>query len=107
TLQPLLQWIEKRLDRPLTLEGLAEQAKISVRTLNRRFREQLGSSPLQWILHAKVRRAQQVLETTDLPIERVAASAGFSSSTSLREHFARVVGTSPRAYRNAFRKQED
>ncbi|HEY0685445.1 MAG TPA: helix-turn-helix domain-containing protein [Steroidobacter sp.] len=107
TLQPLLQWIEKRLDRPLTLEGMAGQAKVSIRTLSRRFREQLGVSPLQWILYAKVRRAQQALETTDLSIERVAASAGFSSSTSLREHFARVVGTSPRAYRNAFRKRAD
>lgn len=105
TLQPLLQWIEKRLDRPLTLEGLADQARVSIRTLSRRFQEQVGVSPLQWILQAKVRRAQSALETTDLSIERVAASAGFSSSTSLREHFARVVGTSPRAYRNAFRKR--
>jgi transcriptional regulator GlxA family with amidase domain len=105
TLQPVLQWIEKRLDRPITLEGLAEQAKVSVRTLNRRFREQLGVSPLQWILQAKVRRAQSALETTDWSIERVAASAGFSTSTSLREHFARVVGTTPRAYRNAFRRR--
>ncbi len=104
-LQPLLEWIEQRLDRPLTLESMAAQAAMSIRTLTRRFQEQLGVSPLQWVLHTRVRRAQHALETTDLSIERVAAAAGFSSSTSLREHFARVVGTSPRAYRNTFRKR--
>ncbi|WP_293850474.1 GlxA family transcriptional regulator [Steroidobacter sp.] len=104
-LQPLLEWIEKRLDRALTLDALAEQGRVSIRTLTRRFQEQLGVSPLQWMLQAKVRRAQQALETTDLSIERVAASAGFTSSTSLREHFAKVVGTSPRAYRNTFRRR--
>ncbi|MFC4314353.1 GlxA family transcriptional regulator [Steroidobacter flavus] len=104
-LQQLLEWIERRLDRVLTLESMAEQAKVSIRTLTRRFQEQLGVSPLQWVLQTRVRRAQHALETTDLSIERVAATAGFSSSTSLREHFARVVGTSPRAYRNTFRKR--
>jgi transcriptional regulator GlxA family with amidase domain len=104
-LQPLLEWIEKRLDRVLTVQSLAEHAMVSVRTLTRRFQEQLGVSPLQWVLHARVRRAQHALETTDLSIERVAATAGFGSSTSLREHFARVVGISPRAYRNTFRKR--
>jgi transcriptional regulator GlxA family with amidase domain len=105
-LQSLLEWIERRLDRVLTLEAMAEQAKVSIRTLTRRFQEQLGVSPLQWILQARVRRAQHVLETTDLSIERVAAGSGFNSSTSLREHFARVVGTSPRAYRDSFRKRD-
>ena len=104
-LQSLLEWVERRLDRVLTLEAMAEQARVSIRTLTRRFQEQLGVSPLQWVLHARVRRAQHALETTDLSIERVAASSGFNSSTSLREHFARVVGTSPRAYRNTFRKR--
>lgn len=106
TLQPLLQWMEKRLDRPLTLASLARQAEVSIRTLSRRFSEQLGVTPLQWMLHARVRRAQHALETTDLSIEEVALSAGFSSSTSLREHFARMVGTSPRAYRSSFRRRD-
>ncbi len=73
-LQSLLEWIERRLDRVLTLEAMAEQARVSIRTLTRRFQEQLGVSPLQWVLQARVRRAQHALETTDLSIERVAAS---------------------------------
>jgi transcriptional regulator GlxA family with amidase domain len=102
TLQGLLEWIEKRLDQPLTLEALAAHANTSARTLNRRFREQLGVSPLQWMLQARVRRAQLTLETTDLTIEQVAVTCGFGTSTSLREHFGRIVGTNPRSYRDAF-----
>ncbi|WP_213937992.1 helix-turn-helix domain-containing protein [Pseudomonas sp. dw_612] len=102
TLHPLQQWIEQQLDKPLTLEQMAAKASISTRTLSRRFREQLGVTPLQWLLHARVRRAQCILETTEMSVEQVALKAGFGSPTSLREHFRRVVGTSPQAYRNAF-----
>lgn len=65
-------------------------------------REQLGSSPLQWILHAKVRRAQQVLETTDLPIERVSEFSGLGTAANLRRHFTLQVGVSPTDYRQSF-----
>lgn len=102
SLQPLLHWLEQHLDQPLTLLDLAGQAATSTRTLSRHFREQLGTTPLQWLLQARVRRAQNILETSTLSIERVAAMAGFGSATSLREHFSRVVGTSPNAYRNNF-----
>jgi transcriptional regulator GlxA family with amidase domain len=102
TLQPLLQWIEQRLDQPVTLEEMAARASTSTRTLSRRFRDQLGVSPLQWVLQARVRQAQCILETTQSSVEQVATSTGFDSSTSLREHFKRLVGISPQAYRNNF-----
>lgn len=101
-LQELQQWIEQHLDQSLTLEQMAGRASISTRTLSRRFREQLGVTPLQWLLQARVRRAQYILETTDISVEQVALRAGFGSSTSLREHFRRLAGTSPLAYRRAF-----
>ncbi|WP_177329283.1 MULTISPECIES: helix-turn-helix domain-containing protein [unclassified Pseudomonas] len=68
-----------------------------------RFTEQMGISPVQWMIQARVDRAQCLLETTDLPIERVAAEVGFGSSVSLRQHFLHTVDTSPSAYRQAFR----
>ncbi|RON51614.1 GlxA family transcriptional regulator [Pseudomonas frederiksbergensis] len=102
SLQPLQRWIEQELDQPLTLEQMADKASISTRTLSRRFREQFGVTPLQWLLHARVRRAQWILETTQISVEQVALKSGFGSPTSLREHFRRVLGTSPQAYRNAF-----
>lgn len=101
-LQQLQVWVEQHLDQPLTLEQLAGRASVSTRTLSRRFREQLGVTPLQWLLQARVRRAQYILETTNLSVEQVALRTGFGSSTSLREHFRRLLDTSPVAYRNAF-----
>ncbi|WP_243717475.1 helix-turn-helix domain-containing protein [Actinomadura sp. KC345] len=102
-LQPTLAWLEANLHRPLTLDDIARHASVSVRTLTRRFREQAGTTPLRWLSRARVHRAQQLLETTDLPVERVATEAGFGSPVTLRAHFARSVGASPLAYRGAFR----
>ena len=80
----------------------AELLGMSERTFSRRFREQTGSTPLQWLLRARVRRAQYLLENSDHTIERIAQQAGFGSPTAFRERFRRVVGTSPQAYRSAF-----
>ncbi|MFJ3227128.1 GlxA family transcriptional regulator [Streptomyces sp. NPDC086783] len=103
TMEPLLHWLEENAGRDLTLEDIAVQAGMSTRTLNRRFREQTGTTPLQWLHRARVRRAQYLLETTTYPVERIAAQAGFGSPTAFRDRFRRVVGTSPHAYRRAFR----
>ncbi|MFG2000228.1 GlxA family transcriptional regulator [Spirillospora sp. NPDC048911] len=102
-LQPTMAWMEANLHRPLTLDEIAQEAAVSVRTLTRRFRAQAGTTPLQWLLRARIHRAQQLLESTDLPVERIAAESGFGSPVTLRAHFARTVGASPLAYRNAFR----
>ncbi|SHG08256.1 GlxA family transcriptional regulator [Streptoalloteichus hindustanus] len=103
SLHPTLAWLEAHLREPLTLVDIARHAGTSVRSLSRRFREQTGSSPLSWLLGARVRRAQQLLETTDLSVDRIAEEAGFGTPATLRHHFARLVGTPPRAYRQAFR----
>ncbi|MFG3657277.1 GlxA family transcriptional regulator [Streptomyces sp. NPDC047706] len=102
-LEPLLAWLEDHCDRDLTLDDIATRAGMSTRTLNRRFREQTGTTPSQWLHRARVRRAQYLLETTSYPVERIAAQAGFGSPTAFRERFRRVVGTSPQGYRRAFR----
>ncbi|MFE5216748.1 MULTISPECIES: GlxA family transcriptional regulator [unclassified Streptomyces] len=106
TLEPLLHWLEGHCDRDLTLDEIAARAGMSSRTLNRRFREQTGTTPLQWLHRARVRRAQYLLETTPYSVERIAGQAGFGSPTAFRERFRRVVGTSPQAYRRAFRAGE-
>src|SRR5438552_1918250 len=98
----LLTWIEENLRRDLSLPAIARRAAMSTRTLSRRFREQVGATPVQWINRARIRRAQRLLETTELAVERVAAAAGFGSATVMREHFGEAVGTTPLAYRRAF-----
>lgn len=103
SLAPLLEWLQSRLSEPLSLEAIAKRAGLSVRTLSRRFREQTGVSPLKWLLRARVREAQSLLETTSASVEQIATRVGFGSATSLREHFQKLVATTPQAYRRAFR----
>jgi transcriptional regulator GlxA family with amidase domain len=103
TLEPLLRWMEDNSARDLTLDEIAAHAGMSTRTLNRRFREQTGTTPLQWLHRARVRRAQHLLETTTHPVDRIAAQVGFGSPTAFRDRFKRVAGLSPNAYRRAFR----
>ena len=102
-LGPLLDWAVARLDEPLTLDDLARQAHISTRTLVRGFQAATGTTPLQWLLAQRVRRAQHLLEATDEPVERVASLAGFGTAANLRQHFTRTVGVAPMAYRRTFR----
>lgn len=99
---PLLIWMERNLRQNLSLSIIARHARMSTRTLSRRFGEQVGLSPAQWLAKARVRRAQHLLETTRLSIERIAAEAGFQSSSVLREHFRSAVGISPGAWRRSF-----
>lgn len=104
SLSCVLQWIEENLDQHISLESIAERAAMSVRTLGRQFHTQTGSTPLAWLRTARIRRAKALLETTSLSIEQIATSAGFGSVASFRLHFTRTVGTSPTAYRRAFRR---
>jgi transcriptional regulator GlxA family with amidase domain len=102
-MDPLLRWMEDNARRELTLDDLAGHAGMSTRTLNRRFREQTGTTPLQWLHRARIRQAQYLLETTTHAVDRIAAQVGFGSPTAFRDRFKRLVGTSPNAYRKAFR----
>ena len=102
TLSPTLDWAVAHLDEPLTVEDLARRALMSPRTFARRFRAATGTTPLQWLLRQRILHAQQLLESTQLPVELIAHRCGFGSATALRVHFRRATGTSPLAYRRTF-----
>ncbi|MEV4583176.1 helix-turn-helix domain-containing protein [Nonomuraea jabiensis] len=102
SLAPTRAWALEHLDRPLTLADLARHARISVRTLTRRFHAETGLSPLQWLLHRRVDRARELLETTGLPMDQVAGRSGLGSADSLRKHLISRVGLTPTAYRASF-----
>ncbi|MCX4585238.1 GlxA family transcriptional regulator [Streptomyces sp. NBC_01481] len=102
TLEPLLRWMEENARRELTLGEIAARAGMSTRTLNRRFREQTATTPLQWLHRSRIRQAQYLLETTAHSVDRIATQVGFGSPTAFRDRFKRQVGTSPQAYRRAF-----
>lgn len=96
-------WALERLGEPLTLAELAARDAMSVRTYNRRFREETGLTPMTWLARQRVDRARELLERTDHTVDRVAAETGFGTGTSLRQHFQTVLGVSPGAYRATFR----
>ncbi|WP_329486755.1 helix-turn-helix domain-containing protein [Kitasatospora sp. NBC_01246] len=102
-LGPTLRWLEAHLDRPLTLNDLADHAGLTVRGLTRRFRAETGLPPLQYLLRARIQLAQRLLERGDEPVERIATRTGLGTPANLRHHFQHHTGTSPRTYRAAFR----
>ncbi|MFI7742937.1 helix-turn-helix domain-containing protein [Kocuria rhizosphaericola] len=102
TLDPLLTWIVGHLDEPLDVDALARRAAMSPRTFARRFRDETGTTPHAWITARRLRRAEQLLEETDLPVERIAADVGFGNAATLRHHFTRIRRLSPQQYRRRF-----
>lgn len=94
-------WLLENLHHPLALDDLARQACVSARTLNRKFREQVGVPPMVWLWQARLRRAQSLLESTRMTVEQVAVAAGFDTAAALRARFRREVGASPVAWRKA------
>jgi transcriptional regulator GlxA family with amidase domain len=103
-LAPVLRWMRDNLDKPLSLADIAAQAAMSTRTLSRRFRARAGTTPLQWLLDRRVQRARELLETTDLSVDRIAQMTGFGSVEAFRHHFTKQLDTTPRAYRATFRE---
>jgi transcriptional regulator GlxA family with amidase domain len=100
---PAREWALRNLDQAVAVEQLAQLARMSVRTFNRRFREETGSSPGAWLIERRVDRARDLLESTDLPVDDVAARAGLGTGSSLRQQLRAHIGVSPTEYRRTFR----
>nr|WP_211656610.1 helix-turn-helix domain-containing protein [Patulibacter medicamentivorans] len=96
-------WAQRHLDQPLDVATLARHAQVSERTFARRFRDETGTTPARWIAQQRIGLARELLEHDDRPIEAVATACGFGDAAVLRAHFARIVGTTPTAYRRSFR----
>jgi AraC family transcriptional activator FtrA len=102
-LDGLAEWAAARLGSPLSVADLAAHLNVSPRTLARRFADQLGTSPGAWLLGRRVAEARALLEETDLPVDAIATRVGLVSAVNLRRRFRALVGTTPGAYRRAFR----
>jgi transcriptional regulator GlxA family with amidase domain len=102
TLGPLLLWLEEHIGESHSVEDLARRATMSARTFARRFRAETGTTPHAWITSRRVLRAEELLETTDRPIDWIAAEVGFGNAATLRHHFGRVRAVSPQQYRRTF-----
>lgn len=102
SLGPLLDWARARLDQPLAVEDLAARAAVSPATLHRRFRAELGTTPLAWLTAERVGLARRLLERGDAGIDRVARLSGLGTATTLRAHLRARTGLTPHAYRARF-----
>jgi len=98
------QWAMERLHLPLTQTDLADHARMSLRTFARRFRDEVGTSPGRWLIQQRVARARELLESSDLSVDRIAGQVGFATGTSLRQHLRNAIGVSPVTYRRTFSK---
>jgi transcriptional regulator GlxA family with amidase domain len=96
-------WALARLHEPIQLRDMADQESMSVRTFTRRFREEVGVSPGQWLTQQRVERARHLLESSDLSIDQVARDSGFGTAQSMRQHLQAALGVTPTAYRRTFR----
>jgi AraC family transcriptional activator FtrA len=99
-----LTWLQSHLDQSVSVRDLADRAAMSPRTFARRFLSSTGLTPYQWIVRERIRLAQRLLETSDLPVDAIAVKTGFATAGNLRKHFSRTVRTSPHAYRDSFRR---
>lgn len=98
-----IEWALANLDQPLSVEQLARHAGLSARTLHRHFLARTGTNPLDWLNTQRIRRAQDLLETTDRSIEWIATACGYGTPVALRRHFRDRLDTTPDNYRRTFR----
>ena len=102
SLASLLAWAQERLGEPLTVAGLAARAAVSPATLHRRFRAQLGTTPLAWLTGERVALACRLIERGEARLDVVAARSGLGTAANLRARLRRETGLSPSAYRRRF-----
>lgn len=99
-----LAWAVANIAAVSDVSMLARHALMSERTFIRRFKAEVGATPRRWLEAQRTARARELLETTDLPVEVVAAHAGFGSVTALRTHLRAATGTTPAGYRRSLRR---
>ncbi len=97
-----LDWAQAHLDSRVTVNDLTRRAHMSRRTLIRRFHDTMGMSPQQWLLRQRLLLAQDLLESTSIPVDRVAERSGMGTAANLRHHFNAHLGVSPLTFRRTF-----
>lgn len=107
SLQDVLDWVVEHLDEEHSVPRLAARANLSERTFARRFNQEVGTTPHQWLTAQRVLRARRLLETTDLDVEAISHACGFATGAVLRAHFQKQVGLPPLQYRRAFARQPE
>ena len=104
-LRDVQQWVQAHPDADCSVDALAARAAMSPRNFARAFARDAGTTPARWVEGVRVEAARLLLETTDRPVDAVAASCGFGSAETLRRAFLRHLHVAPSDYRKRFRKE--
>jgi transcriptional regulator GlxA family with amidase domain len=104
SIRELQIWIAEHLERRLSVEDLADRMSMSVRNFERVFTREVGTTPSQYVLQARVEAARRQLERTDRGLKQVAKAVGFGSVDVMRRAFVRLLGITPRRYRGVVEK---
>jgi transcriptional regulator GlxA family with amidase domain len=99
TVRELQIWIAEHLHAKLTVEELAERMSMSVRNFERVFTREVGTTPSQYLLQLRVEAARRQLERPGGSLKTVASAAGFGNVDVMRRAFVRLIGVTPRRYR--------
>jgi transcriptional regulator GlxA family with amidase domain len=102
-IQELQFWITDNLRKKLSVQVLADRVAMSVRNLERVFTREVGRTPSQYVLQARVEAVRHQLERTDRGLKQIAAACGFGSADVMRRSFSRFVGVTPNQYRQSTR----
>jgi len=92
-------WIAEHLQTNLSVEDLANRMSMSVRNFERVFTREVGTTPSQYVLHARVEAARRQLERMERGLKQVASDAGFGNVDVMRRAFVRLLGITPSRYR--------
>ncbi|WP_311208394.1 MULTISPECIES: helix-turn-helix domain-containing protein [unclassified Aeromicrobium] len=101
------EWVLAHLDEEITVEVMADRARMSRRNFSRRFSEVTGVSPAKWVLGRRLDESRRLLERSSLPVEAVARHCGFGSVVTFRQSFNQAYGTTPTSYRRRFAVTSD
>ncbi len=101
-LQETIDYIDQNLDREITIQGLAQQAKVSISVFAHAFKKEIGNSPYQFILQQRLERSKQLLvhKNAELSISKIAQMCGFSNASAFTNRFRQKEGISPSKYRS-------
>ena len=105
TIVEIQDWLHNAYHEPLTLPTIAGKYRLSIRTLNRRFKLATDKSPMQYLQQIRLDNAKELLRSSNLPIAEIAFSTGYGDSSQFAAQFRKHMSVSPSAYRDLVRKK--
>ena len=99
-LRQIINYINDNLDKRIGLDDMADLLDLSFYYLCREFRNSVGVSPYRYLLNRRIEKAKELIKHTQQPLADIAYECGFSSQSQMTQHFRKLIGVTPKVYRN-------